>query len=178
MKQKTIGFFCHHCFTPIIRTIKKEDLIEHRRIFDEGLSISIHYSVVCPKCMYSSNWEEYLDPNITPALALLNCKGYKTYCSCEGHGNRGDAYILFENDALSTLHIDMRMNPWYIEQNANYITVGYPDDKKVNAFCIRCDIKYPLQYRMSALNKWVDSLPFYKDISMELMNGGHSGFYS
>ena len=168
-----IGFYCYHCFEPIYKYVNYN--LSHKNKESEKNIINLTYSVECDRCKYISIWDEYLDPNITKAISILNLKGYKTRCCCEGHNNgygSSDAYILFENDDLSNMLYDYAMkrelylshtlSPWYLE-DTKYINM---DCEYIKASSIRCYANIPLKFRMKSLNRWVNDLPYYKNLAI------------
>lgn len=168
-----IGFYCYHCFEPIYKYVNYN--LSHEDKESEKDIINLSYSVECDRCKYISIWDDYLDPNITKAISILNLKGYKTRCCCEGHNHgygSSDAYILFENMDLSNMIYEynlkhgcafvFHLSPWYLE-DTQYINM---DNEYIKASSIRCSEKVPLHVRIKTLNRWAKELPFYKNIAL------------
>lgn len=165
------GFFCKHCYRPIYKEINF-----HLKINDD-VFIRHLYHIQCPKCSYISIWDDILDPNITSSIAILNSKGYETYCCCEGHDyeNPPQPYILFKDTSLQKV-IDESKNKlgnsfilknigiWTITESA--YCVG-DEDNFIKATRMDCDPKYSLRERLNSLRHFISCLPFYKSLNLE-----------
>ena len=149
------GFICPKCHSYTLSDIKA-----NRELHDnEVVQVKMYtvYEIQCPECGTKYVWDsDPLDPNITPYIAELNAKGYKTMFSCEGHKGHHQAYIMFcSADIRKVLETCPLPAPWYIDENEFFDLLSY---HKVKRLTIRCDDK-SLKVRMETLSKWVKSLP-------------------
>lgn len=163
------GFFCKHCYRPIYKEINF-----HLKI-NNDVFIRHLYHIQCPKCSYISVWDDILDPNITSSIAILNSKGYETYCCCEGHSyEHGQPYILFKDDTLlrviendrndeyNSLHLLQNLKIWNLTESK------YMKDKVfIKAARLDCNFAYSLKERLEALRHFVSCLPFHKSLNLE-----------
>jgi len=181
-----IGLYCKHCFHPI----KFKDYIHFSlpNIKQDGfrpdtVSITPMYKFTCPKCGRTSIFHYELDVNITPMIAELNRKGFRTKYCCEGHeiGNvstygcnhvLGESYIYFDKnriladiDNLSRTH--PLPSPWQRDISKTYYTdkFGCETDKvkkdwgKEFLIEVPRENDTPIEERMEVLRRWVDALP-------------------
>ena len=145
-----VGFYCPHCFTPII--IKTKIVLESK----EDIYIVPKFYIKCENCNNYIDFDFYIDPNITNCIAQLNKKGYITRNCCEGHNydieHGGDAYIQFK----SKIDTSKLIYPWYNRFKDYYID---KDNIKHKCTCIRCNINNStLEERIDSLQKWIDLL--------------------
>ena len=150
--NNNIGFYCPHCYTPIIINVNFTINI-NSSLFMTHDSI---YTIKCPKCNYINRFEYYLDPNITYAIALLNCKGYETVFSCEGN-NDSEPYIMFNHAYEGILNVKPR-KPWYIDFKSSHVVLSDKGDDE--SLVIRCNKDTLLFNRINSLNKWAEELPY------------------
>lgn len=151
-----IGFYCPHCYTPIIINAN----ITVNVISQWFMCHDIIFTIKCSKCNYINKFNYYLDPNITYAIALLNCKGYKTNFSCEGNNDK-EAYIMFDCAYECILNIKP-IKPWYIDFKSSHIISDKNENNEISKehLIIRCDKHISLHNRIDSLNKWVNELPY------------------
>lgn len=153
------GFYCKHCYHPIVVKMNLEADYE----CDEDLDFEVRnkYYFKCPECGKNNVFEYEIDPNITPTIALLNKKGYKTKFCCEGHYTEegpSSAYIYFDESIKPNVLTKYPLPyPWYRDMQIQ----KYLDESK--KFVIRCNLFYKTDKRMNAIYKWAKSLPDYKN---------------
>ena len=179
IRKDWFGFFCKVCYHP---HIVKMNYVFSAKIDDMDFATNMpttsvifipHFEYTCPKCHHEVEWENFLDPNITPMLAELNRKGYETEFSCEGHIVVQNDYDVDEKRWLAPLSDE----PLY---SCPYIYFKNPDLKEVchyvpllghwhldagegfeNDFCISVDEQYRNKAEnMAYLKRWVDCLPY------------------
>lgn len=152
-----IGFFCKHCFEPIIE--KVNDFVEHYRGTFKHIEYMQQYNVICPRCGYISKWFEYLDANMTKPVAMLNLKGYPTIGCCEGHDKDDIAYIAFKHDIFNeTTSWIPKM--WTCKTFQHF---DHTDGNKyiyINSVTIDCECKnHSLKNRIESIWEWIKQLP-------------------
>lgn len=166
----TAGFFCKHCYKPIYKEI------DYSLRMNNDVFVTTTYDIECPRCSYRNIWNDVIDPNIVKYIALLNCKGYETYCCCEGHDyDNSDAYILFKDTTLQEV-IDRDKNRlgfssilqnigiWTISESA--YAIDY-EENLVKATRMDCDLSYSLKERIDSLKHFISCLPFCKSLNLE-----------
>ena len=167
----TAGFFCKHCYKPIYKEI------DYSLRINDDIFVTTTYNIECPRCSYRNIWNDIIDPNIVKYIALLNCKGYETYCCCEGHDydKPPQPYILFKDTSLQKV-IDESKNKlgisfilknigiWTITESA--YCVG-DEDNFIKATRMDCDLKYSLRERLDSLKHFINCLPFCKALNLE-----------
>lgn len=167
-----VGFFCKHCYEPIYKYIDYTLKVNSDDIYVQQL-----YHIKCSRCSYMNIWEGVLDPNITKYIALLNSKGYETYCCCEGHTyEQAIPYILFKDNTLievvnnsydiyrvSNKILD-RLHIWKLSESGYYIS----DNEFIKASRLDCQLytKYSLKERLDALKEFINILPFHKVLNL------------
>ena len=176
-----VGFYCKSCFNPMIYRASITINLQH---IDKEETASIflqpHYELECPKCHHINQYDECLDPNITPMIAELNRKGYATVFCCEGHKVNQDShslpYIRFKyNGQKRVIDYVPLVGPWKLD--GDYETLIGDDGVEYrqyigNRFTIRCDnLDMPIRERMAYLRRWVNALPycFEEEFTPEMM---------
>lgn len=122
--------------------------------------------IKCHHCdfTYKINPLDYLDPNITKALEILNRKGYKTKFSCEGHDDdptadddtdelTPTAYISFTDTNQKSILKDHPLpDPWYLGEGGidEYFFV-------IRASKRRCSLE-DWEARCDRITEWAESL--------------------
>ena len=120
-----MGFMCGNCYNyNIIKwQFKISTLICDNSLINEtyasDLLPSIKYEDGCPDCgKYSALIE--IDPNIVETISILNKKKYYTKFCCEGHENKSNPYIYFDNNVkyipgfIESLMYDLPIT-WYLD---------------------------------------------------------------
>lgn len=181
-----IGFYCHKCYYPIIMkanimidlSLAESDTVE---LYDRNISIYKIYNFECPECHHANEYDYYLDPAITPAIAKLNQKGYITEFSCQGHNtdhvndsedcstrevfmddaSNSGAYIAFNNYWMEEVIDNIPLfGPWMGERNPDWVSCYEEDDEDPIKYTIRCPVLHNnLAERVVALDAWVSCLP-------------------
>ena len=158
-KRGHSGFFCKKCFHPIIVRLN----IEYDSECDNDLHFWVEnrYSFACPECGTINRVNYEIDPNITPTIALLNKKGYKTEFCCEGHYTEegmDNAYIYFAKSVSPDILINNPLPyPWFRD------TEIQKDVDCSKELIIRCYTNiYKTDKRMAIIYKWAEGLPEYK----------------
>lgn len=114
--------------------------------------------MICPHCshVYNLNTIDWIDPNITKAISILNRKGYNTKFSCEGHQEEElpEAYIYFRSEEqISILDKFPLPYPWWLDT----------ENKCLDGFVIRAQAykcrDEDWNERNTRITEWAKSLP-------------------
>ena len=168
-----LGFYCPKCFYPFLVHARINIDLEYKHYFandeEDNINFCTNYTITCPKCGQSSTYDHYLDPAITPNIALLNKKGYKTLFSCQGHNHRRD---YSNNDTWGPVDSFLNYGAYIMfckEVNMENIIKKYPLPSiwkldtypyLANGIVIRCDDDHDdLMLRMVTLYDWINMLP-------------------
>lgn len=120
-----MGFMCGNCYNyKIIKwQFKISTLICDNSLINEtyasDLLPSIKYEDGCPECGYTGRLID-IDPNLVEIISKLNKKRIYTKFSCEGHENRYNPYIYFDNSVklipgfIESLMYDLPIT-WYLD---------------------------------------------------------------
>ena len=179
-----MGFFCPHCYkTFIVKSNASVDINHTNKNNKTEIVMYPIFSINCANCGWNFRIMEWLDPNITPIIALLNKKGYITKFSCEGHveyfyneqlqeyyKSYSRGYIYFQNPVQKNVLREHPLpEPWYLDESPEIVEAD-PDTKEIvqitvnlrELFVIRCKPEYDyksIKSRLEPLMKWAESLP-------------------
>ena len=173
-----LGFYCPKCFHPFLVHARINIDLDYENSFindeENNINFCTNYIITCPKCGQSSAYDHYLDPAITPNIALLNKKGYETLFCCQGHNHQRD---YSNNDEWGPIESFVNYGAYIMfckEVNMKDVIKKYPlptiwkldnDSYMYDGTIIRCDDNHDdLMQRMVSLWDWINTLPDMNDI--------------